>query len=135
MYISEEDYAKGIEFVREKAETFLKKQADYVEPVISLHDDSSKNYQQKVADLQSKLRFLQGMESHQVQQTLLMAEGLMVIQNQLVTIIKLLKDLSEITLDTNVMTHYLEINTNLIEDNTSLTEENTRSIEQNTSKH
>ena len=135
MYISDEDYAKGIEFVKEKAETFLKKQADYVEPVISLHDNSSNNYQQKVAELQSKLRFLQGMESYQVQQTLLMAEGLMVIQNQLVTIIKLLKDLSEITLDTNVMTHYLEINTNLIEDNTSLTEENTRSIEQNTSKH
>ena len=85
MYISEEDYAKGIEFVIEKAE--------YVEPTIALHDDSSKNYQQMVADLQSKSRFLQGMESYQVQQTLLMAEGLMVIQNQLTTIIKLLKDL------------------------------------------
>lgn len=135
MYISDEDYAKGIEFVKEKAETYLNKQAEYVDPVISLSEDSSKNYLQNVEELKSKFRFLHGMESIQVQQTLLMTEGLMVIQNQLATVIKLLKDLCEVTVDTNVMTHYLEINTNLIEENTSLTEENTRHIEQNTSKH
>lgn len=135
MYISDEDYAKGIEFVKEKAETYLNKQAEYVDTVISLSEDSSKNYLQNVEELKSKLRFLHGMESIQVQQTLLMTEGLMVIQNQLATVIKLLKDLCEVTVDTNVMTHYLEINTNLIEENTSLTEENTRHIEQNTSKH
>ena len=49
-------------------------------------------------------------------------------------IIKLLKDRSEVTVDTNVMTNYLEINTNLIEENTSLTEEHTRRIENNTGK-
>lgn len=36
----------------------------------------------------------------------------MVIQNQLTTTIKLLKDLNEVMVGTNVMTNYLEINTN-----------------------
>jgi len=134
MYFSNDDYDQGIEFVKEKAETFLKKQAEDVDPVISLHEDFAKKSQQIVEDLQSKLKFLHGMEAFQVQHTLLMAEGLMVIQSQLATTIKLLKDLSEVTVDTNVMTNYLEINTNLIEENTSLTEEHTRRIEKNTGK-
>ena len=134
MYFSDEDYDQGIEFVKEKAESFLKKQAEYVDPVVSLQEDAAKKNQQIIEDLQSKLKFLHGMEAFQVQHTLLMAEGLTVIQNQLATIIKLLKDLSEVTVDTNVMTNYLEINTNLIEENTSLTEEHTRRIENNTGK-
>ena len=134
MYFSDGDYDQGIEFVKEKAESFLKKQAEYVDPVVSLQEDAAKKNQQIIEDLQSKLKFLHGMEAFQVQHTLLMAEGLTVIQNQLATIIKLLKDLSEVTVDTNVMTNYLEINTNLIEENTSLTEEHTRRIENNTGK-
>jgi hypothetical protein len=134
MYFSNDDYDQGIEFVKEKAETFLKKQAEYVDPVISLQEDSTKKNQQVIEDLQSKLKFLHGMEAVQVQHTLLMVEGLTVIQNQLATIIKLLQDLSAVTVDTNVMTNYLEINTNLIEENTSQTEEHTRRIEKNTGK-
>ena len=105
-----------------------------MDQAISLHEDSVIKNQQIIEDLQSKLKLLHGMEAIQVQHTLLMAEGLKVIQNQLATIIKLLKDLSEVTVDTNVMTNYLEINTNLIEENTSLTEEHTRRIEKNTGK-
>ena len=127
MYFSNDDYDQGIEFVKEKADTFLKKLAEDVDPVISLHEGFAKNSQQIVEDLQSKLKFLHGVEAFQVQHTLLMAEGLMVIQNQLATTIKLLKDLSEVMVDTNVMTNYLEINTNLIE-------EHTRRIEKNTGK-
>lgn len=134
MYFSDEDYDQGIEFVKEKAKIFLQKQAEYVDPVISLQEDATKKSQQIVEDLQSKLKLLHGMEAYQVQHTLLMAEGLAVIQNQLATIIKLLQDLSAVTVDTNVMTNYLEINTNLIEENTSHTEEHTRRIEKNTGK-
>ena len=46
MYFSNDDYDQGIEFVKEKAETFLKKQAEYVDPVISLQEDSTKKNQQ-----------------------------------------------------------------------------------------
>lgn len=135
MYISDEDYDRGVEFVKEKAETFLKKQAEYVDPVLLLQEETSKSIQQTMDDLQSKLNFLRGVESYQVQQTLLMVDGLMVIQNQLATVIKLLNDLSGVILDTNIMTHFLEINTNLTEENTRLAEENTRRIEKNTSRH
>jgi len=98
-------------------------------------EDATKSTQEIVEDLESKVRFLSGMEAIQAKQTLLMAEGLMVIQNQLAAIIKLLQDLSGVTVDTNVITHWSEINTNMIEENTSLTEEHTRLIEQHTSKH
>jgi hypothetical protein len=135
MYITDDDFAKGVEFVREKAAAYLKKQAEYVDPVSALQEDATKSTQEIVEDLESKVRFLSGMEAIQAKQTLLMAEGLMVIQNQLAAIIKLLQDLSGVTVDTNVITHWSEINTNMIEENTSLTEEHTRLIEQHTSKH
>lgn len=132
MDFTDEDYSKGLEFVREKAGIFLQQQAEYVDPVIALQADSAVNIQQVITDLQSKLRFLTGREALQAQQTLLMVEGLNLIQTQLTTMIRLLKDLSAVSLDTNLMTHYIEINTNLIEDNTSLTEQNIGLIEQHT---
>lgn len=132
MDFTDEDYSKGLEFVREKAGIFLQQQAEYVDPVIALQADAAVNIQQVITDLQSKLRFLTGREALQAQQTLLMVEGLNLIQTQLTTMIRLLKDLSAVSLDTNLMTHYIEINTNLIEDNTSLTEQNIGLIEQHT---
>jgi hypothetical protein len=134
MYISDEDYDNGIDVVREKVESILRNQAEYVDAVTSFQDDAAINYEQITADLHSRMNFLTGMEALQAKQMLLMAESLHVIQNQLATVIKLLKDLNEVSLDTNVVTHYIEINTNLIEDNTNLTEQNTKHIEQNTRK-
>jgi hypothetical protein len=135
MYITDEDFAKGVEFVQEKAAAYLKEQAAHVEPVRALQEDAAKSTQEIVEDLQSKVRFLSGMEALQAKQTLLMAEGMMVIQNQLAAIIKLLQGLSEVSVDTNVITHWSEINTNMIEENTSLTEEHTRLIAHHTSEH
>jgi len=134
MYISDEDYDKGIDVVKEKADSFLKLQAEYVDPVISLQQDAASNHQKLTEDLHSRMNYLTGTEALQAKQMLLLAESLNVIQNQLATVIKLLKDLNEVSMDTNIVTHYIEINTNLIEDNTNLAEQNTKHIEQNTRK-